>query len=275
MPSLSARLAEALFRTPLRYRHLRREERVLDKARFSRTPFGGKSLPTWIWGKGPPVLLVHGWAGHAGRLTPFVDPLVEAGFSVISFDAPGHGQSPGRRSSLPEFVLAIRAVARRHGPLQAAIGHSMGAAACVLAARNGVPIPRIVLVAPPADPEKYSGRFARYFRIPATTRDAMKRRLEQRYRVQWPDLRIPGGNCPARLLVFHDRGDGKVPFRDGQEIVRAWPNAILVRTRGLGHHRILRDRKVITRAVAFIEGRYLLRAPTVRPTRPLLPALVS
>ena len=35
------------------------------------------------------------------------------------------------------------------------------------------------------------------------------------------------------------------------EVARAWRNAELVRTRGLGHHRILRDRRVIARAIAF------------------------
>jgi hypothetical protein len=54
------------------------------------------------------------------------------------------------------------------------------------------------------------------------------------------------------MLVFHDGRDGKIPFRDGEEIVRAWPNAELVQTRGLGHHRILRDRRVIAHAVAFL-----------------------
>jgi len=233
---------------------LRREERELAAARFSRTADGGVLLPTWKWGKGPPVLLVHGWGGHSGRLTPFVRPLVEAGFSVISFDAPGHGDAPGRYSSLPDFVNAIRAIARKHGPIEAAIGHSLGGAACALAVRDGVEMSRIVLLAPPAEAEKYTGRFARFFGIPPKTHEAMKRRLERRYRIRWSDLKVAGGDCPVRMLVFHDGRDGKIPFKDGEEIVRAWPNAELVQTRGLGHHRIVRDRRVVVHAVAFVGG---------------------
>jgi hypothetical protein len=111
---------------------------------------------------------------------------------------------------------------------------------------------RIVLLAPPAEAEKYTGKFARFFGIPPKTHEAMKRRLERRYRIQWSDLRVAGGDCPARILVFHDGRDGKIPFKDGEEIVRAWPNAELVQTRGLGHHRILADRRVIAHAVAFV-----------------------
>ena len=82
----------------------------------------------------------------------------------------------------------------------------------------------------------------------------MKRRLERRYRIRWSDLVVAGGDCPVRVLVFHDGRDGKIPFKDGEQVVRTWPNAELVRTRGLGHHRILRDERVIARAVAFICG---------------------
>jgi pimeloyl-ACP methyl ester carboxylesterase len=84
------------------------------------------------------------------------------------------------------------------------------------------------------------------------TREGMKRRLESRYRIHWPDLKIAAGDCPARVMVFHDEKDTRIPFRDGVEVARAWPNAALVRTRGLGHHRILCDPRVISRAVAFV-----------------------
>jgi pimeloyl-ACP methyl ester carboxylesterase len=278
---LSARLAEHMFRTPPpRYPRLKREERWLALARPGTTPFAGGALPTWTWGKGPAVLLVHGWGGHGGRLTPFVGPLTRAGFSVVSFDAPGHGRAAGRRSALPEFVDAIRAVARTHGPFEAAIGHSLGGAACALALRGGLEVRSLVLLAPPADPEKYSGRFARFFCIPAGARDRMKQRLERRYRMQWQNLRVSGGPGPsrARLLVFHDPRDWKVPFKDGLEIVASWPRAEIVRTRGVGHHRILRDPAVIARAVAFVAGKTAPR-PVSRSTRrtrpPLRPALAT
>jgi pimeloyl-ACP methyl ester carboxylesterase len=278
-PSLSARLAEHLFRTPPRYPRLKREERSLALARYSATPFPGGPLPTWRWGKGPAVLLVHGWGGHAGRLTPFVEPLLRAGFSVVAFDAPAHGTAPGRHSALPEFVDAIRAVDKKQGPFDAVVGHSLGAAASALALRGGLDVRNVVLLAPPADPEKYSGRFAKFFRIPPSTRDAMKQRLVGRYRTEWANLKVSGGPgaSRARLLVFHDPRDWKVPIKDGLEIVAAWPRAELVRTRGLGHHRIVRDPAVIAHAVAFLSGEVAPGPATPSPRRsppPLRPALV-
>ena len=57
----------------------------------------------------------------------------------------------------------------------------------------------------------------------------------------------------GRLLVVHDENDREVPIACGEAIANAWPGAELVRTRGLGHQRILRDAttlQTITRFVA-------------------------
>ncbi|MEO8585699.1 MAG: alpha/beta fold hydrolase [Acidobacteriota bacterium] len=218
-------------------------------------PFRGGDLVAWSWGEGPRVLLVHGWGGHAGRLTSFVDPLVAAGLSVVAFDAPGHGKSPGRWCTLPDFVEAILAVADSTGPVSAVVAHSMGATACALALRSGLGAGRAVLIAPPANPEHYVAKFARFFGIPAPTRDSMKMRLASRYGTRWQDLRIDGpGPTGCRLLVFHDGRDPTVPVRDGLAVVRGWRDASLVLTSGLGHHRILREPGVVSNAITFLSG---------------------
>src|SRR3954465_10979258 len=46
-----------------------------------------------VWGEGPVVYLMHGWGGTGEQLDAFVDPLVNGGHRVVSFDAPGHGSS--------------------------------------------------------------------------------------------------------------------------------------------------------------------------------------
>ena len=43
-----------------------------------------------------------------------------------------------------------------------------------------------------------------------------------------------------------------MPWEDGNALARAWPNAELVSTSGLGHRRILDDPEVVKRAVAFV-----------------------
>jgi len=51
------------------------------------------------------VLLVHGWGGRGAQLASFVEPLVARGFSVLTFDAPGHGASAARWDGLADVAL--------------------------------------------------------------------------------------------------------------------------------------------------------------------------
>jgi pimeloyl-ACP methyl ester carboxylesterase len=180
-----------------------------------------------------------------------VAPLVRAGFGVVAFDAPAHGLSRGSLSTLPDFVDAVEAVSRLANPV-AVVGHSMGAAACALALRRGLAVRAAVLLAPPAEPERHALRFARYVGLSPAASAAMTSRLEARYGLRWSDLRLADGGPEVPTLVFHDERDPRVPIREGRAIAASWPNARLVATRGLGHHRILRAPKVVARAVAFI-----------------------
>src|SRR5690349_4154288 len=99
-PDAAAALAQHIFfRTPARRPRIESEQAILARASDS----GDGALVrvrSYRWGEGPVALLVHGWGGDAGQMTPFVEPLLEAGFAVVAFDAPGHGRSEGRATSL-------------------------------------------------------------------------------------------------------------------------------------------------------------------------------
>lgn len=140
------------------------------------------------------------------------------------------------------------------GPVHGLVAHSLGASAATLAMAAGLAVERAIFLAPATDPEQYTAKFARTLRISSPVRDSMKLRIERRYGVEWKsfDLVVRAAAMQARLLVFHDRGDKKLPFSNGAAIATAWPGAELVATRGLGHHKIVRDPGVIFRAVDFL-----------------------
>lgn len=222
-------------------------------ARASRSWVRGSSgeIAIWHWGDGPRVLLAHGWGSHAGRLTHFVERLLSAGFGVTAFDAPGHGESPARFSSLPDFVDALERVARAACPV-ALVGHSMGAAACALALHAGVRARAAVLVAAPADPGAYTRRYARWLGISPAAAEVMRRRLERRYGGTLEGYRLVDRDPGVPTLILHDRGDARVPVADGRALAAAWEDVRLIETRGLGHHRILRDSRVGRRMCTFL-----------------------
>lgn len=262
-PAAAAEFAVALFRRPPARKDSADERAALATAdRIIDLTLDGRRLAAWRWGEGPPVLLVHGWGSRGARLASFIGPLTEAGFSAVAFDAPGHGASGGRLSSLPQFIAAIESVADRFGPIEGVVAHSMGGAATTLAAGRGLSIGRAVFLAPVADPAGYSKRFAEVLGLGPALLARMQAKIERRFGTRWEEFDVIAAarRMTSPLLVVHDRGDRDVAWADGAAISAAWPGAELVSTEGLGHRRIVQDPGVVARAVAFL-GR------PVEPTR--------
>jgi pimeloyl-ACP methyl ester carboxylesterase len=253
---LAARLAARLFLTPPRYAAPASEgARLATGRRFTVPGLRGERLAAWFWGSGGPlVLLVHGWAGRGGQMTPFVEPLLGAGFSVVTFDAPAHGASDGRVASLVHFRDALRAMVEAVGPVHAIVAHSMGGASTAMALSSGLPVGRVVFIGSPSDASAYAQKFAVTVGISESVRAAMQARLERRLGVPMALLNVArlAPTQRARLLIVHDRNDREVAYENGEAIARAWPGAELVTTTGLGHHRVLRDSTVHARVVAFL-----------------------
>jgi pimeloyl-ACP methyl ester carboxylesterase len=255
-PEVAARWAETIFCTPPRHRPRAGDEAFLATGRAFTVVSEAQELAAWEWGRGPTVVLVHGWGSRAGRFSGMARSLADGGFRVVAFDGPAHGRSTGRLASLPEFARALAAVGRSVGTVHGLVGHSLGGAAAVLALRDGLQAERVVLLATPADVTRYSTAFADHFRLPPATRIALRRNLETRLKARWDELHLPtiARTLPMPALLLHDREDEDVSFSQGEEIARAWPGARLVPTTGLGHRAILRDPAVVRRAVAFLQG---------------------
>jgi pimeloyl-ACP methyl ester carboxylesterase len=260
-PGAGAAVAELLFRRARPYPRPPREEAWLAAAEPFTVSAGGRRIAAWSWGDGPPVLLVHGWEGRASQMGGLALGLAEVGFRAVSFDAPGHGRSAGRLSSLPEFAAAIAAVAGRVGPLDGLVGHSFGAVASAYALLQGLAARRLVFIATAPDVGVYLNSFGRLLGISPTILALMVRRIERRFGMRWEDGRFATVRAarPVPLLVVHDRDDEETPFAGGEVIARAWAGSQLFATSGLGHRRILRDPAVAREVVNFLTGASALR----------------
>lgn len=256
-PGLTAAVAEAMFLTPPRFRRPPRERRWLEGAERFTLETGGRRLPAWSWGdRGPAVLLMHGWAGRGSQLGAFAGVLAAAGLRAIAFDAPGHGDAPGRRSTLMAMGEALLAVAAAAGPIAGVVAHSAGSAATTWALRRGLAAPRLVYIAPPAELSAFARTFGRAVGLPPGLPERLQERVERRIGMRWVDFH---GLDLARtqrtpLLVVHDREDGDVDLAAGAALAGAWPGADLHVTEGLGHRRVLRDPDVVREVVDYLTG---------------------
>jgi hypothetical protein len=255
-PPLAARVAARLFMTPPRDGKAPRDWSPLGRPTPFAVQVGGETLRGVRIGRGPAVLLAHGWGGRASQLAALAPPLLEAGASVVAFDGPAHGASSGRTTNLPEMAGALRDVALRFR-VRAAVGHSFGAAALALALHRGLALDAAVLVAPPRAPAAFFDGFCAALGLRPGTREALRERIERRVGLRMSDLDLPSlaPGLSTAALVIHDRADAEVPWADGAAIASAWPGARLVWTEGLGHRRILRDAGVVSAAASFVTGR--------------------
>lgn len=252
-------LAAAMFVRPLRQgRRVPREEAYLARARGLRLETPAGPVAAWEWGpeSGPLVGLVHGWEGHGAQLGAYAEPLVAAGFRVLAFDAPGHGESPGSAAHVPMLARVLGGLARHRGPFHSLVGHSMGAAAAALATRQGVDLRGLVLLAPPLSQLDRVDRVADRLQLAPAVRAHFLAAVEQVTGTRFADadMLAVARDAPCRLLVFHDPLDEDTSYADAERIVAAWAGARLVPCPGRGHYRILMTPDVVRQAVEFIVG---------------------
>jgi pimeloyl-ACP methyl ester carboxylesterase len=225
-------------------------------------------------GTGPVVYLMHGWGGAGVQLSAFVEPLRQAGFRVVRFDAPSHGRSdPGAcgsgRTHGVEFAAALSAVMQRFGAADTVIAHSMGVLPSLLVRRAGLPVGRLVLIAPVRDLGGHLDRFATLVGMGPRTRRAMDHHIAELIGepVAGMDVRRLADHAgPIPLLVVHDRGDRETGHAHSIQLAERWAGpATMISTDGLGHRRILTEPLVVDEVVNFI-GSAADRA--ARPDRP-------
>ncbi len=218
-----------------------------------------RKLKGYEWGKGQKtVLLAHGWESHLGHMMHLVNPLVDAGFKVLAFDAPGHGQSPQLYSDMIDFGEAVREVLEQHAPIYAIIGNSFGGAASALTLQRNkfVSVERLVLVSPMSHILQHIDIFDRLMHVPDEIMPRVLAGIENRIgmRISQCDVYKAIKQFQMRGLLIHDKDDEVIPVLSSRMLAGIWRNASYIETTGLGHRGALQDKQVIDEIIAFLKG---------------------
>lgn len=200
------------------------------------------------------ALLVHGWGGHSGHFAALVEPLVHAGFRVVTLDLPAHGKSSGRVTNAFEMRRALLGLVQQLGQPHAVIAHSFGAMVTALAMNEGLAPKVCAFVAPMTSFNYAVSAFSAGLGLSEQARTRMMAHLENKFGISGAGMEMAETASARRvpLLVVHDQGDARVPLELGQTLVAAWPDAELYATSGLGHQRVLRDVAVVDELVRFV-----------------------
>lgn len=257
-PALAARFAARLFCTPFKFRMPEREYEMDQQSRQERliVPGIGKEIVVYHYGKAPKkVLLVHGWSGRGTQLSVIADRLLQEGYSTVSFDAPAHGKTSGKRTEMLEFIASCLFLEREFGPFEFAIGHSLGAMTLLQSMQRGAQFKKLVLIGSGNRVWDIMQDFIKKLGLKPVIGIQMKRYFDEIAGMDTQELsaELVAPEIEVPVMVIHDTEDDDVPVSAAHAIHAALPKGELMITNGLGHRKILGDPEVIKAVMTFLK----------------------
>src|SRR6266542_2205116 len=224
--AIVAKVYQAFF-SPARYEVKQAERVVIEWGNNYRIPFEGGELAVTTWGSsGPAVLLMHGWGGARAQMTGFVDALLFAGYRVVAYDQPAHGESDGKMTNLLEIAPTMDLIVEQEGPFHAIIAHSFGTliTSYALVERKFPPPARLVYFGAFNRLMDSLPRFQVLAQLPDEVIDGLRNMIYENFGRDVLDAivnetLVPQVHIP--VLMFHDRSDNVTPVEDSRAIANA------------------------------------------------------
>ncbi|ASY56799.1 alpha/beta hydrolase [Sinorhizobium sp. CCBAU 05631] len=237
---------------------------LMEQSRKITLSFAGgwvfvRHFPRHGSGRGPRVLLTHGWGSRSDYLAALIDGLLAAGAEVVALDWPGHGGSPGRSLTMPQAVRAIDAAWRHFEGFDVCIGHSFGGASLACAAGGVVcdlpaRVPgKLVLIGAPSEMAWLFQGFGKMMALVPAAQAAFEGMVERLSgRVENFDAAGVTAALNKPVLVVHAEDDKEVSADHARRYGASGPHVELHWANGLGHRRIVSASPVIEKIIAFL-----------------------
>ncbi len=259
-PKPFAALAYKVFSTPRSRAKHRKSDALLDQVQHFEFTHNKRKLKGYKWGSGDQiVLLVHGWESRGTALRGFVPGLLKAGYCVITFDGPAHGDSEGERANILNFSSAIKSLIEQvDGNIAAAITHSFGGACIVYMLANigrHIHIDKLVLIAASSSSKKTMDNYLDLIGAPNAVRKKWFEFISSKIQIPLETIDVSTSNTKINVntaMILHDELDPITPISEAKTIAGSWKDTILVITKGYGHFRLMKNPDVVKRIVEFI-----------------------
>ncbi|MEG0917484.1 MAG: alpha/beta hydrolase [Myroides sp.] len=255
--NMAAAFALKLFETPIKYKMPKREQKMYEVSHKSKLtlPKSGKEIVIYENKFGPKkVLLVHGWNGRGTQLVSIAKAFKELNYTIISFDAPGHGKSTKTAANMKHFIEAVFELDKKYNGFDVMIGHSLGGMSVINSLGRGLQTDKAVIIG--------SGNTTKAITEDFLVTIGMKQKLtpilinlfERKYNDKMTNYDVADQALKVNVpvLIIHDKNDKDVPFTAAEAISKSLENNELLITTGLGHRKILGDEKVIEKIVQFV-----------------------
>jgi pimeloyl-ACP methyl ester carboxylesterase len=212
--------------------------------------------------------MLHGWESRGARFAQLAEKLSTDGYTPLTFDSPGHGDSQGDRATILDYLAICRALQERYGAFEAVVAHSFGVLCAFYALKQNVRARCVVALSGVSDFHYLLDAFSQRLNLIEPVRERLRRRIEQlfapfedvwnRFSVTYNTQKLQ-----QRVLIIHDIQDDMVSVEQARKTAEQFGvRAELQITDGLGHSRLLGDPAVLDRVCVFIRGEHLPRDGT-------------
>ncbi len=219
-----------------------------------------KKVAGYRWNHPQPkkTLILHGFGSAAHKFEDYATLLAAAGYEILAFDAPAHGDSEGITTNAIEYCAMIEKVIEELGPIDSFIAHSFGGIALSLALEK---LPhdsktKVVFIAPATETTSaVDGAFSMLKIKNAAVRNEFEKIVLalSGKNTEWFSMRRAMNNISASVLWIHDEGDDITPWADAEKVQSDnHPNIKFILTKELGHRKIYHDKAVKELVVKFL-----------------------
>jgi len=257
-PKKSAKVALDIFLTPRKSMKARKRVHDIFKTAWKKEiKVAGKRVKTFRFGDGDKtIILVHGWEGRAWDFGSIIEPLIESGYKVVTFDGPAHGQSTGHKTNILEFTEVIQTLALEFSEIEALVGHSFGGAASLLSLERfeDLNVKKVITIGTPNKMKNVLGQFSNYMGLSEKVKEEMNNIILKKFKRDFTSISMEElfSVLDVDGMVIHDLDDRVVPFQSAVEVHERNPKLKLLETSELGHVRVLRDRQVHKEILDFL-----------------------
>ena len=211
----------------------------LKAHQFEKIKYKKIQIQTYHWpGKGPKVLLLHGWDSHTFRWKDLIKKLKAKDYDIFACDAPAHGYSEGNILNVPIYDEVLQLMIDKYQP-EILIGHSAGAMTCIYNQhqQNTSIISKMVLLGSPSEMQRVMKGFQKILGLSNKFMSVTEDYFKSRYGYTFSEFSMCkfAEHIDVPSLVIHDKYDKIVPYQEAIMIDKALKNSKFILSEGAGH----------------------------------------
>lgn len=258
-PEKGAKAGFKLFCTPQRAKLKKNHLSFFSTARQEDFNFNGINIKIYQWGTGPKkILFVHGWQSHSYRWKKYIESISFEDYTLIAYDAPGHGLSGGNQFTVPLNAYLLSLLSEKYQGFDTVIAHSIGSMSVLygLYYHENIHVNRFISMASPGKAEEFFQFYLSTLNLKPKTMLGIvnefqlyaKQELKYINATTYAQkLNIPG-------LIIHDKNDPDTPYENALALSKIWEKGELITTEGLGHN--LKSEEVVQQVIHYLNSTY-------------------